>query len=268
VQDVLVVTGCGGMGTAVARRLGSGQRVLLADVDEGALDAAAAALRAEGLEVTTCTIDVERLESVTQLAETAAALGRIGTVVHTAGLSPVQASPAAIVRVDLVGTALMLDVFGRTIASGGSGVFVASMAGAMATLGPDLERRLATTPAADLSGLPELSDEALGDAAAAYVTAKRANQLRVRAAATTWGARGARVNSVSPGVIATPMGAAELAGPTGAVMRQMITDSPAGRIGTPHDIAGAVAFLSGHEAGFVTGTDLLVDGGAVAALFG
>jgi NAD(P)-dependent dehydrogenase (short-subunit alcohol dehydrogenase family) len=268
VQDVLVVTGSGGMGVAVARRLGSGRHVLLADVDEGALDTSAAALHAEGLDVTTCTVDVGRADSVADLAATATALGRVGTVVHTAGLSPVQASPAAIVRVDLVGTALMLDVFGRTIASGGSGVFVASMAGAMAVLDPELERRLATTPAADLSGLPELSDEALGDAAAAYVTAKRANQLRVRAAATTWGLRGARVNSLSPGVIATPMGDAELAGPTGAVMRQMISGSPTGRIGTPHDVAGAVAFLAGHDAGFVTGTDLLVDGGAVAAMFG
>jgi NAD(P)-dependent dehydrogenase (short-subunit alcohol dehydrogenase family) len=136
----------------------------------------------------------------------------------------------------------------------------------MAALAPDLERRLATTPTAELLDLPELSEDALGDAATAYVTAKRANQLRVRAAAVAWGARGARVNSVSPGVIATPMGDAELAGPTGEVMRQMIDDSPVGRIGTPHDVAAAVEFLVGPAAGFVTGIDLLVDGGVVAAL--
>jgi len=266
VQDVLVVTGCGGMGTAVARRLGAGRAVLLADVDEVALAASAEALRAEGLEVSTRTVDVGRAESVEGLAEAATALGRVGAVVHTAGLSPVQAPPAAIVHVDLVGTARMLDIFGRVIASGGAGVFVASMAGSMASLDADLERRLATVPTADLAGLPELSEEVLGDAATAYVTAKRANQLRVRAAAGPWGTRGARVNSLSPGVIATPMGEAELAGPTGDVMRRMIAASPTDRIGTPHDIAAAVAFLVGPDAGFVTGTDLLVDGGVVAAM--
>ena len=266
-QDVLVVTGSGGMGTAVARRLGAGRTVLLADVHDEALAAAAQALRAEGLEVSTHPVDVGRPDSVEGLAEAADSLGRIGAVVHTAGLSPVQVSPAAIVHVDLVGTALMLDVFGRVIAPGGAGVFVASMAGSMASLDPDLERRLATTPAAELADLSELSAEALGDAATAYVTAKRGNQLRVRAAAASWGVRGARVNSLSPGVIATPMGEAELSGPTGDVMRQMITDSPTGRIGTPHDIAAAVAFLVGPDAGFITGTDLLVDGGVVATMF-
>ena len=265
-QDVLVITGCGGMGTAVARRLGAGRTVLLADVHEGSLAASAVALRSEGLEVSTRTVDVGRADSVEALAEAAGALGRISAIVHTAGLSPVQASPAAIVHVDLVGTARMLEVFGRVIASGGAGVFVASMAGSMASLDADLERRLANTPTAELAGLPELSGAALGDAATAYVTAKRANQLRVRAAAGAWGASGARVNSVSPGVIATPMGEAELSGPTGDVMRQMIAGSPTGRIGTPHDIAAAVAFLLGPDAGFITGTDLLVDGGVVAAM--
>ena len=225
-----------------------------------------AALRGEGLDVVTRTVDVGRPDSVAGLVEAAASLGRIGAVVHTAGLSPVQASPAAIVHVDLIGTALMLDAFGRVIASGGAGVFVASMAGSMASLDPDLERRLATTPSAELAGLSELTDEALGDPATAYVTAKRGSQLRVRAAAATWGARGARVNSLSPGVIATPMGEAELSGPTGDVMRQMIAGSPTGRIGTPHDIAAATAFLLGPEAGFITGTDLLVDGGVVATM--
>lgn len=267
VPDVLVVTGSGGMGTAVARRLGPGRSVLLADVHDESLATAADALQGEGLEVTTHRVDVGLPDSVEGLAEAAASLGRISAVVHTAGLSPVQASPAAIVRVDLVGTALMLDAFARVIAPGGAGVFVASMAGSMASLDPDLERRLATTPTADLGGLSELSDEALGDAATAYVTAKRGNQLRVRAAAAAWGGRGARVNSLSPGVIATPMGEAELSGPTGDVMRQMVTGSATGRMGTPHDIAAAVGFLVGPDAGFITGTDLLVDGGVVAALY-
>ena len=189
--DVLVVTGSGGMGTAVARRLGAGRTILLADVHDEALAAAALALRGEGLEVSTRSVDVGRPDSVAGLAEAATSLGRIGAVVHTAGLSPVQASPAAIVHVDLVGTALMLDAFGRVIAPGGAGVFVASMAGSMASLDPDLERRLATTPTADLAGLPELtSTRHWAMPATAYVTAKRGSQLRVRAAAAGLGCPG------------------------------------------------------------------------------
>src|SRR5690606_21567979 len=137
---------------------------------------------------------------------------------------------------------------------------------AMATLDRDLETRLATTPTDQLLDLPELSPEAVPDPGTAYVLAKRANQLRVRAAASQWGRRSARVNSISPGVIATAMGAAELDGPSGEIMRAMINGSGTGRIGTADDIAAAVDFLAGHGAAYVTGTDLLVDGGVVASL--
>jgi NAD(P)-dependent dehydrogenase (short-subunit alcohol dehydrogenase family) len=169
-------------------------------------------------------------------------------------------------RVDLLGTALMLDAFGAVVAPGGAGVFVASMAGSMASLDPDLERRLATTPTEELLGLPEVC--AAADAGMAYALAKRANQLRVRAASVFWGSRGATVNSISPGVIATPMGAAELDGPNGEMMRTLVANSGTGRIGTPEDIAGVAAFLLGRDARFVTGTDVLVDGGVVASLLG
>jgi NAD(P)-dependent dehydrogenase (short-subunit alcohol dehydrogenase family) len=178
----------------------------------------------------------------------------------------VQATVDAIMRVDLLGTALVLDAFGEVIASGGAGVFISSMAGTMASLDPDFERRLATTPTDELLELPGLSRKAISDAGAAYAVAKRANQVRVQAASLAWGRRGARVNSLSPGVVATSMGEAELDGPHGEIMRAMIAASGTGRIGMPDDIAGAVAFLVGADAGFITGTDLLVDGGAIAAL--
>jgi NAD(P)-dependent dehydrogenase (short-subunit alcohol dehydrogenase family) len=249
---VVVVTGLGGMGLSVAQRLGVGSKVVLADVNQAALNVTARSLRSDGYDVVEQMTDVSDRDSVSALVETASELGRIEVVVHTAGVSPVQASVDAILRVDLHGAALLLDAFSGTIAPGGAGVFISSMAGTLAPL--------------DLLSLPELSAEAIPDPGTAYSLAKRANQLRVRSAAITWGRRGARVNSISPGIISTPMGNAELAGPNGEFMRGMIAGSPAGRVGTSHDIASAVEFLVGPAASFITGTDLLVDGGVVASL--
>ena len=263
---VVVVTGLGGMGLAVARRLGPGSTVLLADVDAVTLGTAAGVLRAEGQQVVEQVTDVSDPASVTALASAAREAGRVDVLVHTAGLSPVQASIGAILRVDLVGTALVLDAFAPVIAAGGAGVVVASMAGTLFPQDPDLERRLATTPTAALLDLPELAVGTIADPGSAYGLAKRANQLRVRAASLPWGRRGARVNSISPGIISTPMGAAELDGPSGEFMRSLIAGSGTGRLGTPDDIAAAAAFLTGPQSTFITGTDLLVDGGAVASL--
>jgi NAD(P)-dependent dehydrogenase (short-subunit alcohol dehydrogenase family) len=262
---VVVVTGSGGMGCAVARRIGSGSLVVLADVNEDAAATTASDLRSEGLDVVSQFVDVSQRESVDELADFSRNRGQISALVHTAGLSPVQASARAIVQVDLLGTAYVLDAFGSVISDGGAGVVIASMAGSMASLSSEFEHRLATTPTAVLDTLPELTVEMLHDGPTAYLTAKRANQLRVQAAAATWGARGARINSISPGVIATPMGEAELASPTGDVMRALVEGSAMRRTGTPHDIAGAVEFLLSPRAAYITGTDLLVDGGVIAS---
>jgi NAD(P)-dependent dehydrogenase (short-subunit alcohol dehydrogenase family) len=263
---VVVVTGLGGMGLAIARRLGPGSTLVLADINRSALSEAADVLRVEGQLVVEQVTDVSDAESVAALASAALETGRVDTLIHTAGLSPVQASVGAILRVDLLGTALMLDAFASAIAPGGAGVVIASMAGSMFPLDPDLERRLATTPTAALLDLPELSESAIDNPGIAYGLAKRANQLRVRAASIPWGRRRARVNSISPGVISTPMGRAELEGPSGEFMQSMVDNSGTGRLGTPDDIAAAADFLTGTQSTFVSGTDLLVDGGAVAAL--
>jgi NAD(P)-dependent dehydrogenase (short-subunit alcohol dehydrogenase family) len=263
---VVVVTGLGGMGLAIARRLGPGSTLVLADVNRSALSEAAAALRIEGQQVVEQETDVSDPGSVVALAAAAMEIGRVDTLVHTAGLSPVQASVGAILRVDLLGTALMLDAFASAIAPGGAGVVIASSAGSMFPLDPDLERRLATTPTATLLDVPELSESAIANPGIAYGLAKRANQLRVRAASIPWGRRRARVNSISPGIISTPMGRAELEGPSGEFMQSMVDGSGTGRMGTPDDIAAAADFLTGTQSTFVTGTDLLVDGGAVAAV--
>jgi len=267
-SDVLVVIGTGGMGDAIARRSGAGQQVLLADFNEETLSGVADGLRADGYSVHVQKVDVSSRQSLADLAATAAELGPVKYVAHTAGLSPVQAPADAILRVDLAGVAYSLEEFAKVIAPGGAGVVISSMAGTMAVgqLPAEMESALALTPADELLTLPFLQEQAVPSPGAAYGIAKRANQVRVQAASVEWGARGARVNSISPGVISTPMGQQELAGESGASMRQMIEGSGTKRIGTPTDIAAAAAFLFGADATFITGTDLLVDGGVVAAV--
>ncbi|MFJ9621494.1 SDR family oxidoreductase [Streptomyces sp. NPDC101181] len=265
--NVVVVIGVGGMGQAIARRQGPGRTLVLADFDEKLLTAVAEESRGQGHTVVTHTVDVSARASVAALADAAAELGPVVQVAHTAGLSPVQASGKAVLAVDLLGTALVLEEFGRVIAPGGAGVVIASMAGHMlpGALTPETERALAHTPADDLLALPFLDPDTLS-AQEAYPLSKYANRLRVQAASMPWGERGARVNSISPGVISTPMGRQELAGESGRTMRAMVEASGTGRLGTPEDIAAAAAFLLGPDASFVTGTDLLADGGVVAAV--
>jgi NAD(P)-dependent dehydrogenase (short-subunit alcohol dehydrogenase family) len=266
-REVLTVLGVGGMGHAIARRLGSGKTVLLADNNEAALAAVAEALSADGHQVASRVVDVSSPESVRDLAQHAASLGAVTQVAHTAGLSPAQASAEAILAVDLLGTALVLEGFGEVIAAGGAGVMIASMAGHMfPPLTAEQERALAHTPCGELLELEFVSPKKVTEPGIAYGIAKQANHVRVRAASAQWGRRGARVNSISPGIISTPMSQQELASPVGDGMRGMIAMSATGRIGTPEDIASATAFLLGPEASFITGTDLLVDGGVIAAI--
>jgi NAD(P)-dependent dehydrogenase (short-subunit alcohol dehydrogenase family) len=262
-RNVLVVIGTGGMGLAVARRLGSGRRLLLADYSDTRLEAAVTVLRGEGHAVEGHTVDVSHRDSVEKLAGAAGTAGRIDAVIHTAGVSPVMATSKQIYEVDLLGTAHVIDVFFAVASSGTSLVCVASMAGHFASLPADFERHLATAPTDRLLRHDGIDLEA--HPGMAYVTAKRGNQLRVQAAAHAWGGNGARLNTISPGVISTPMGAQELQGPMGAHIQSMIDLSGARRVGTPDDIAGVAAFLAGPDSSFITGNDIQVDGGAVSA---
>lgn len=266
-NDGVVVIGAGGLGQAIARRQGAGRQVILADRNEQTLQAAAAALQGAGYAVQTHPVDVASAESVRALAKFAAAQGPVLQVVHTAGLSPVQAPPAAILAVDLLGTALVLDAFGEVIAPGGAGLVIASMAGHMLpALDPEQDRALSETPSDQLLALPFLQPDAVPNSGAAYALSKRANSLRVQAASLTWGDRGARVNTMSPGIILTPLAQDELNSAGRASYLRMIENSPAGRVGTPDEIASAAAFLLGPDAGFITGADLLIDGGVIAAI--
>ncbi|MET9819084.1 SDR family oxidoreductase [Streptomyces sp. NPDC006355] len=266
-QNIAVITGVGGMGQAIARRIGPGAHLLLADLNEETLDTVAGQLRDEGYEVTSQTVDVASHESVGALAERAASLGEVRSVVHTARLPPFQADVPAILTVDLLGVALVLEEFGKVVAPGGAGVVIAGMATYHhpPVSGTDA-LELATIPADQLLSLPILAPGNFVMASYAYGFAKQVSLLRVQAASTIWGARGARVNAISPGVIGSPMSQAEPNGRHAAALKTMIDASNAGRSGTPAEIAAAAEFLLSPAAGFICGTDLLVDGGVVAAL--
>jgi NAD(P)-dependent dehydrogenase (short-subunit alcohol dehydrogenase family) len=209
-------------------------------------------------------VDTADQASVAALARAATDLGDIHVVIHTAGVSPNQADPATIAAVDLAGTAYVLEEFGRVIADGGAGLVISSQAAYMgAGLPAEVEEALATAPAEELTGLAVVRE--LTDSGAAYVLAKRANILRVQAQSVLWGDRGARLNSISPGIICTPLALHELASPDAAVYQAMLDACAAGRMGTPTEVAEIAALLLGPAGRYFSGSDLLMDGGVIAA---
>ena len=267
-SEVIVVIGAGSIGQAIARRVSAGKHVVLADLRVENAQAAAEVMRDAGFDVTTAATDVSSRESVHALVEIAAALGHITGLIHAAGVSPSQASPATILSVDLYGTALVLEEFGNVIARGGAGVVIASQSGhRLGPLREDQNAALATTTADDLLKLPMLQPEQVTDPLNAYQLAKRGNALRVMAEAVRWGGRGARINTISPGIIFTPLARDELTGPRGEGYRRMIEVCPAGRGGTPDEVGTVGALLMGPDGAFITGSDFLMDGGVTASYF-
>jgi NAD(P)-dependent dehydrogenase (short-subunit alcohol dehydrogenase family) len=268
VNEVIVVIGAGSIGQAIARRVSAGRHVVLADLRADNAEAAAEVFRDAGFDVTTATVDIASRDSIRQLVDTATGIGDIVGVIHAAGVSPSQAPPDTILRVDLYGTALVLEAFGDVITPGGSGIVIASQSGhRLGALTADQDTSLATTPADDLLSLDFLQPDQVADSLHAYQLAKRANALRVKAEAVRWGTRDARVNTISPGIVMTPLARDELSGPRAAGYQRMIDLCPAGRAGTPDEIGTLGAYLMSRDAAFVTGSDFLIDGGVTAAYF-
>jgi len=264
--QVIVVIGAGSIGQAIVRRVAAGKHVLLADIRQENADAAAKVLFDAGFNVSTATVDVSSRASVHALVEAATKLGEVSGVIHAAGVSPSQASPVTILKVDLYGTALVLEEFGNVIARGGSGVVIASQSGhRLGPLSTEQNALLATTPVEELLALPLLQKEQIKDSLHAYQISKRGNSLRVMAEAVRWGKRGARVNTISPGIIITPLANDELKGPRGPGYRRMLEVSAAGRAGTPDEVGTVGALLMGPDGAFITGSDFLMDGGVTAA---
>jgi len=265
-KNVIVVIGSGLIGVAIARRVGAGKHILLSDLNQANSEAAAKTLSDAGFEVSTATVDISSRQSVHVLVETATKIGSVSGLINAAGVSPTQASPATILKVDLYGTALILEEFGNVIPQGGAGVVIASMSGhRLPALTDEQNKALATTPVEELLSLSFLQPNQVTDSLHAYQLSKRCNSLRVMAEAVRWGKRGARVNTISPGIIITPLAKDELNGPRGDGYRNMIRVSAVGRAGTPDEVATVAALLMGQDGAFITGSDFLIDGGVTAA---
>ncbi len=265
-SNVVVLIGAGSIGQAIARRVSTGKHVVLADLRQQNVDATAKVMSDAGFDVSTAIVDASSRESVHRLVEEAKMIGPITGLIHAAGVSPTQALPATIFKVDLYGTAVILEEFGNVIARGGSGVVIASQSGhRLPPLTAEQNKALATTVPEELLGLPFLQPDQVRDSLHAYQLSKRGNSLRVMAEAVRWGRRGARVNTISPGIIMTPLAKDELTGPRAEGYRRMIEGSTAGRAGTPDEVAAVAALLMGSDGGFITGSDFLMDGGVTAA---
>lgn len=267
--EVTVVIGAGSIGIAIARRVSTGRKVLLADLNEGLVKAAAKVMADAGFETETARVDISDRPSVEALVAKATAMGDVARVILAAGLSPSQAAPEKILAVDLYGSALVLELFGDVIAEGGSGIVIASQSGyRLPALTPEEDRLLALTPVEELLALPMLQSERITNPLLAYQYSKRCNGLRVKAeAANRWAGRGARVNSMSPGIVMTPLARDELSGPRAQGYLKMIEGCPAGRAGTPDEIASLAVLMMGPEGAFITGSDFLIDGGVTASWY-
>jgi len=264
--NVTVVIGAGGIGQAIARRISSGRHIVVANHSQESADAAAEQLEAAGFTTTAIAADISDRDMIRAVVAAAREIGPIAAMVQAAGVSPSQAPIDAILRVDLYGTAMVLEEFGKVIAPGGSGVVISSQSGyRMPALTADQDALLATTPADDLLDLDFV--KGVVDTLHAYQMSKRCNSLRVRGEAVRWAERGARINSISPGIIVTPLAHDELYGERADFYQAMLHKMPAGRAGTPDEVAALAAHIMGPEGGFITGSDFLIDGGATADFF-
>lgn len=265
-KQVVALLGAGSMGTAIVRRIGAGKKILLGDISEETLKRVGEDFRRCGYDVETLQVNALQKGSVEAFAKKAAELGPLMYFIDTAGASPNQASPEHIVNLDMVGTGYAVDAFGEVMAEGGAGLLISSQAAYMYAIPNDIELQLVNTPTEELKNVKFIQEVAMKDSGLAYMIAKRMNHLQAqRVAATTWNRRRARINTISPGVIVTPLAYDEFAA-AGEGYQAMIDASAARRTGTSEEVAEAAAFLLGEHARFITGTDLLIDGGVIASI--
>ena len=267
-MDVMILTGAGQIGMAIARRMGYGMKIVIGDKRMENAAQIADTMNKAGFDTVPMEMDLASRSSILALIEKGKMYGDIKYLVNAAGVSPSQASVETILNVDLYGTAVLLEEVGKVIKSGGAGVTVSSQSGhRLPALGEDIDRQLACTPAEELLSLDVLQPKNIRDTLHAYQLAKRCNVKRVMAEAVKWGKRGARINSISPGIIVTPLAIDEFNGPRGDFYKNMFAQCPAGRPATADEVANVAELLMSERGAFITGSDILVDGGATATYF-
>lgn len=267
-MDVMILTGAGQIGMAIARRMGYGMKIVIGDKSKANADAIAKTMNEAGFDAIAVEMDLSSRASILGLIAEAQKYGEISMLVNAAGVSPSQASIKTILKVDLYGTAVLLEEVGKIIKHGGVGVTISSQSGhRMPALTPEQDALLALTPTEELLSLDMLQEENIHDTLHGYQMAKRCNVKRVMAEAVKWGERGARINSISPGIIVTPLALDEFNGPRGDFYKNMFAKCPAGRPGTADEVANVAELLMSGKGAFITGADFLMDGGTTTSYF-
>lgn len=267
-KEAMILTGAGQIGMAIARRMGAGKKIILGDKSIKNAEGIAAMMNNAGFDVVPMEMDLSSRSSISGLIAEAQRQGEITMLVNAAGVSPSQAPIETILKVDLYGTAVLLEEVGKVIGKGGVGITISSQSGhRMPALSPEVDEQLATTPTEELLSLEVLQPQNIRDTLHAYQMAKRCNVKRVMAEAVKWGERGARINSISPGIIVTPLAIDEFNGPRGDFYKNMFAKCPAGRPGTADEVANVAELLMSDKGAFITGADFLIDGGATASFF-
>ncbi len=267
-QDVILLTGAGQIGLAIARRMGHGKKIVVSDKNINNAQTVTKIMTEAGFDAVAVEADISSRKSILNMIAAAQKYGEIAMLINAAGVSPSQASVETILKVDLYGTAVLLEEVGKVIKAGGTGVTISSQSGhRMDALGAETDEQLAVTPAEELLQLEVLKPANIKDTLHAYQMAKRCNVKRVMAEAIKWGVKGARINSISPGIIVTPLALDEFNGPRGEFYKNMFAKCPAGRPGTADEVANVAELLLSQQGAFITGADFLIDGGATAAYF-
>ena len=267
-KDVMILTGAGQIGMAIARRMGYGMTIVIGDKKPENAQAIAKVMNDAGFDAVPVEMDLSSRDSILNLIAKAREYGEISMLVNAAGVSPSQAPIEAILKVDLYGTAVLLEEVGKVIKKGGAGVTISSQSGwRMPALTAEEDELLATTPPEELLNLSLLQPENIRDTLHAYQMAKRCNEKRVMAEAVQWGKRGARINAIAPGIIVTPLAVDEFNGPRGDFYKNMFANCPARRPGTADEVANAAELLMSDKGAFITGSTFLMDGGATASYF-
>lgn len=267
-KEVVLWTGAGQIGMAIARRIGYGKKIIVGDKNLDNAKAITKIMTEAGFDVVPVKTDISSRESILNLIGEGQRFGEVTALINAAGVSPSQASIETILKVDLYGTAVLLEEVGHVIASGGVGITISSQSGhRMPQLGNEIDEQLATTPTEELLSLEVLRPENIKDTLQAYQMAKRCNVKRVMFESIRWGEKDARINSISPGIIVTPLALDEFNGPRGDFYKNMFAKSPAGRPGTADEVANLAELLMVSKGAFITGSDFLIDGGATASYF-